>query len=75
MSKLVTAFRNLMASPKPTEPTGLGAMVRDTKGVLWILLADGWYNTTQGKYEYYANLHNIEIVYNGLSRPARERSE
>lgn len=35
-SRLQAALRSLIADPKPPEPTGLGAVVEDAEGGMWI---------------------------------------
>jgi len=39
--QMQVALRSLLAPPKPPEPQGLGAVVRDADGHIWVRIGDG----------------------------------
>jgi len=68
------ALRSLVADPKPEEPQGLGAVVRDRAGVKWVThdstpIHQRWINTDDfsERYRTWANIDVVEILSAGWS--------
>ena len=72
--------------PKPDEPTGLGAVVEDAEGELWIRLVsaddgpdDDWCRVgslpSDGKWTFYADIAAVRVLSEGIRRTAEHRAK
>lgn len=71
---LATQLLRALAAPTPAEPLGLGAVVKDSRGVRWVRCVDGapdftdrpWYRAdidpAQGKWATWTELANPEVT-------------
>ena len=67
------ALRSLVAPPRPDEPTGLGAVVQDARGVAYVLAplsgaVDGrpWFCTEGGECMAYDQVPAVRVLHEGV---------
>lgn len=61
------ALCSLINPPKPPEPTGLGAVVEDADGVLWVRVSSGWFRActggnSRGRYRRYTGVDSDDPI-------------
>lgn len=59
-------------SPKPAEPTGLGAVVRDREGKLWVRCDEDYdrvrWHSPHGDGKRYEEIHAVVVLAEGITR-------
>ena len=66
--QIVNQLIGHLTPPRPTEPTGLGAVVKDGNGTRWVRMPDGpWFDSKGLGYITWANMPNVvEVLTPGI---------